>query len=135
MRFSVHGSVIWVMHFLFLQKGENSMDNIGIDNVSENLGLYDFFNVIGTGSIFIIHLFMIFPKLLTWYYIKISHQIVAGIGLIVLAFLVGLIIQEIATFIDDKWLKIKHRRERRFLILEDIIGNKIKFEQYKNCLL
>ena len=92
-----------------------------------------FFNVIGTGAIFAIHLLLIFPMLLSWYYAEIRNQIVAGVGLIVLAFFVGLIIQEIATFLDDKWLKIKHHCERRFLILEDIIDNKIKFEQYKKC--
>ena len=110
-----------------------------MDNVSEKLGLYDFFNVISVGAIFIIHIVFLFPDLLSSYDVWIKDSTIKFTGLFILAYLLGLIFQELGAFLDEYIIKfrnkkitfLKKRITRSFLINDKIIDNNIKLKQYR----
>lgn len=102
-----------------------------MDNVSEKLGLYDFFNVISVGAIFILHIVFLFPKMLSSYDKMLSDGVIKFAGLFVLSYLIGLILQEIGAFVDEYWTKSKKNKIRNFLIQENIIDNNVKLAQYQ----
>ena len=101
-----------------------------MDNISENLGLYDFFNVIGAGAIFNIHIMLLFPDVLSKYQSMITNEMLQIIGFVILSFFFGLVIQEVSEVIKRP-LRIKEKMEKRFLIDKDIIGNDIKLKMHR----
>ncbi len=111
-----------------------------MENVSEKLGLYDFFNVISVGAIFIIHIVFLFPDLLSSYDVWIKDSTIKFTGLFVLAYLLGLIFQELGAFLDEYTIRQKNNNKitflkkkitRNFLINNEIIDNNVKLEQYR----
>ena len=82
------------------------MDNITIDSssFSEQLGIYDFFNVILSGTTFIGGLCIINVNL--YNYIGNSFSLQKGIGLFLVIYILGMILQEIASILDSKIFNI-----------------------------
>lgn len=102
------------------------------ENVSK-LGIMDFFNVLLTGALFVICANWIYP--IFWnFYISIdkNYQSESRIGVIVLFFGVGLILQEAGSYFDSKVGHIKDNVLENFLKKDNaIINNKIKLDVYR----
>ena len=118
------------------------MDNITIDSssFSEQLGIYDFFNVILSGTTFIGGLCIINVNL--YNYIGNSFSLQKGIGLFLVIYILGMILQEIASILDSKIfniykgmnqsiLKGKLDKEYEEETTNRIIKNPIVLEQYR----
>lgn len=91
------------------------MENITLDttNFSEQLGLYDFFNVVVSGSILIVGISMLVPDISSWLWSDLS--IVKGIGIVLFIYIVGNIVQELGWWLDRLLLKVKKRTRSTFL--------------------
>ena len=77
------------------------MENINIDTFSEQLGIYDFFNVIVSGAIMGMLWYFIWPGFFEKTLFKIEvHISVVIIFAIVLCYFTGMIIQEIGSIAD-----------------------------------
>ena len=91
------------------------MEKISLDtsSFSEQLGIYDFFNVIVSGAIFICGFFCINDN---WYE-QLFKQITMPkvLVLIVLVYIMGLVLQEIGSLIDTYILKVYVGATRNFL--------------------
>ena len=73
-----------------------------MDNISERLGLYDFFNVISVGAIFITHILFLFPNLMKIYDEWImDNSLIEFSVLFILAYVFGLLFQELGAFLDE----------------------------------
>ena len=103
-----------------------------MDNVSEKLGLYDFFNVISVGAIFILNIVFLFPDVLSTYDMWLSDGSIKFAGIFVLSYLFGVFFQEIGANLENmKFFNIKRKFTNAFLINEEIIDNYVKLEQYR----
>lgn len=103
-----------------------------MDNVSEKLGLYDFFNVISVGAVFILHIVFLFPNMLSNYDNWISDGAIKFAGIFVLAYLIGIFFQELGANLENiKFFNMKRKLTTAFLINEAIIDNSVKLEQYR----
>lgn len=106
-----------------------------MDNVSEKLGLYDFFNVISVGAIFILHIVFLFPSTLSTYDEWIEDGVIKFAGLFVLSYLLGLLFQELGSILDENKFSnqkfLKEELMKNFLTRDDIIDNSVKLEVYR----
>jgi hypothetical protein len=103
-----------------------------MDNVSEKLGLYDFFNVISVGAIFILHIVFLFPDMLSTYDNWLSDGAIKFAGIFILAYLIGIFFQELGANLENiKFFNMKRKLTTTFLINETIIDNNVKLEQYR----
>lgn len=82
------------------------MENISIDatSFSEQLGIYDFFNVVLSGTTFILGICVINQNLCDYIWNNFSIQ--KGLGLIILIYVLGMILQEIGSILDKKVFNI-----------------------------
>ncbi len=105
------------------------MDNVTVDSTgfSEQLGLYDFFNVILSGAIFISGLCMINRNIKICIWSNLSLQ--KGISLILLIYILGMILQEAGSLADRKIFNIYKGMHRHILMWT--IDGKDKDENYK----
>lgn len=78
------------------------MENISIDasSFSEQLGVYDFFNVVLAGATFVGGVCIINRNLCNYIWNEFSLQ--KGLGLILLIYILGMILQEIGSLLDKK---------------------------------
>lgn len=119
------------------------MRNITFDSTSfsEQLGLYDFFNVVLAGAIFICGLCIVSEKVNTYFWNDVTFQ--KGLGLILLIYVVGMILQEMGSLIDRYILKIYKGMNRSILkgnindnyeseIKKNMIKNPILLKRYRN---
>ena len=108
------------------------MENINIDTFSEQLGIYDFFNVIVSGAIMGMLWYFIWPGFFekTLFKIKV-HISVVIIFAIILCYFIGMIIQEIGSIADRYIFHIKdNMRKKTFLKTET--EKAIKKIRFKN---
>lgn len=91
------------------------MNNITFEasSFSEQLGIYDFFNVLISGAIFIFGLSIVNKKIGN--YLLGDITVAEGLGLVLLIYIIGLILQEIASFLDREYYKIYTGMNRRVL--------------------
>lgn len=101
-----------------------------MDNISEKLGVHDFFNVLVTGATAIIGLLYIFVPINT---IKnLSLGIKEWIVTIVICFILGIIFQEICSFVDRYFLRFREKMISSFLKKDStIIDNTNKKTLYR----
>lgn len=103
-----------------------------MDDVSEKLGLYDFFNVISVGAIFILHIVFLFPDMLSTYDNWLSDGAIKFAGIFILAYLIGIFFQELGANLENiKFFNMKRKLTTTFLINETIIDNNVKLGQYR----
>lgn len=122
------------------------MENINIDTFSEQLGIYDFFNVIVSGAIMGMLWYFIWPGFFekTLFKIKV-HISVVIIFAIILCYFIGMIIQEIGSIADRYIFHIKDNMQKTFLKTEaekktkkiclKNIEVQIRFNEKKNRVL
>ena len=91
------------------------MSNISLDttNFSEQLGLYDFFDVMISGSVFIFGVSMISKQVhsILWN----DSSVIKGIGIAITVYIFGNIIQELGSWADKYIFKVKKRIRSTFL--------------------
>ncbi len=82
------------------------MSEITLDStsLSDQLGLYDFFNVFLSGATLVFGLCVLNDKIYGLMWNNIS--VLTGLYIILLVYATGICIQELATYIDNKFLKI-----------------------------
>lgn len=82
------------------------MKNITFDSTSfsEQLGLYDFFNVLVFGATFICGISVLNEKLCSFLWSDLTFQ--KGLGIILLIYIVGMILQEMGSYVDRKITKL-----------------------------
>lgn len=92
------------------------MGNINIDTFSEQLGIYDFFNVIVSGAIMGMLWYFIWPGFFekTLFKIKV-HISVVIIFTIILCYFTGMIIQEVGSIADRYVFHVKDKMRTTFL--------------------
>ena len=106
------------------------MDNITLDttNFSEQLGLYDFFDVIVSGAVFVFGISSLSDRVreILWTNTTILH----GLGILLLVYISGIVLQELSSALDHRFLRIKHFTRSTFLF--DIKKRKIikKFQYW-----
>lgn len=118
------------------------MKNITFDSTSfsEQLGLYDFFNLILAGATFICGLSLISEEIKNYLWNNLSFQ--KGLGIILLIYILGMILQEIGSLIDRYVFRIYEGMNCRILkgkfddkyegkIKNSIIRNPIVLERYR----
>lgn len=118
------------------------MKNITFDSTSfsEQLGIYDFFNVILSGAIFICGLCIINQNINSFVWSNISLQ--KGLGLILLIYILGMILQEAGSVVDRNIFKIYKGMNQSILMgriygeyeektTNEIIENPIVLERYR----
>ena len=118
------------------------MNNITLDaaNFSEQLGLYDFFNVIISGAVFVFGLCVIKPSLYSYLFNDI--EIPKGLGIVLFIYITGLILQEIAYWADKKTSDIYKKMNRSIIkdkvdengerkLSNEIIDNPLLIEHYR----
>ena len=80
------------------------------------LGIMDFFNVLFTGGIFVICASWICPELWSLYInINKDYQYESYVGIVVLFFGIGMILQEVGSYYDAKFEHIKDNVLKNFL--------------------
>jgi len=91
------------------------MNNLTLDaaNFSEQLGIYDFFNIIVSGTIFIFGLCSICKELAILLWTRLT--IPKGIALIAIIYLTGLVLQEISSLLDKHIMKVQTGARYNFL--------------------
>lgn len=118
------------------------MENISIDasSFSEQLGVYDFFNVVLAGATFVGGVCIINRNLCNYIWNEFSLQ--KGLGLILLIYILGMILQEIGSLLDKKIFHIYKGMNQSILQGEidssyesettnKIIKNPLVLEQYR----
>lgn len=102
------------------------MKNITFDatSFSEQLGLYDFFNVLLSGASFLCGCCAISQTFNTYIWTDISIQ--KGIAIVLMVYILGLLLQQAASYADDKIFKIY--RETNHSVLAGKVGKDFKFE-------
>lgn len=102
------------------------MKNITFDatSFSEQLGLYDFFNVLLSGASFLCGCCAISKTINTYVWTDISIQ--KGIAIVLMIYILGLLLQQAASYADDKIFKIY--RETNHRVLAGNVGKDFKFE-------
>ena len=97
------------------------MDNITLDttNFSEQLGLYDFFDVIVSGAVLVFGASAISQTIYTLLWQDIT--VAKGLGIVLLVYIAGVVLQEIGSILDRHFFRIKHFTRSTFLFdIEDI---------------
>lgn len=91
------------------------MNNISLDvsTFSDQLGLYDFFNVIVSGTAFLLGLCLIDLRIFNFFWINIS--IPKGIFIILLIYILGFSLQEIGSIFDRHLTKVQINAYQTFL--------------------
>lgn len=119
------------------------MSNITLQetsNFSEQLGIYDFFNVIISGAVFIFGLCSINQSL--YQFLLNDIDVIKGLGIVLLIYIVGLILQEAAYFVDKKTFDIYKTMNRSIIkdtfdengkrkLSNEIIDNSLLIERYR----
>lgn len=118
------------------------MDNITFDSSSfyEQLGIYDFFNVLLSGTIFVFGLCAISSNLNSYLWSNITVQ--KGIAIVLLIYIIGIILQELGSIADRKIFKIYKGMNRSILkgkldnqftqkTNNKIIGNPMLLKRYR----
>lgn len=114
------------------------MGNITVDSsgVSDQLGIYDFFNVLLNGTVFVMGLCSISRTLNAYVWSNVSFP--KGLGIVLSIYIVGLILQELSSYVDKKWLNIYKGMNQRILNGKKgckreqvIISNPILLKQYR----
>lgn len=102
------------------------MNNVTLDSTgfTEQLGLYDFFNVILSGAVFVVGLCTINQDLSNFLWEDMS--VVKGVGLVLLIYILGMILQEIGSCADRYLFNIYKGTNQR--ILKGEIGDSYKYE-------
>lgn len=102
------------------------MNNVTIDSTgfTEQLGLYDFFNVILSGAVFVVGLCTINQDLSHFLWEDMS--VFKGIGLVLMIYILGMILQEIGSCADRYLFNIYKGTNQR--ILKGEIGKTYKYE-------
>lgn len=119
------------------------MKNVTFDTTSfsEQLGLYDFFNVLIYGATFVSGVSLLNEKLCRFLWAELSFQ--KGLGIVLVIYIIGMLLQELGSIVDKHWTKLyrgMHRRilkgkEKKSLEEEpsnDIIKNPIVLKKYRN---
>jgi len=91
------------------------MKNITFDTTSfsEQLGLYDFFNVLIYGGTFVCGVSLLSDKICHFLWDGVSFQ--KGLGIVLLIYITGMLLQELGSAVDKKWTKIYQGMHRRIL--------------------
>lgn len=91
------------------------MDKITLNTTtfSDQLGLYDFFNVLIYGITFISGLCVLNENIYNYIWNNMSFQ--KGLGFVLLVYITGMILQEIGSIIDYKITNIRRGMNRRIL--------------------
>ncbi len=118
------------------------MNNITLNTTSfsEQLGLYDFFNVLIYGTTFICGLCILNSYIKDYLWNNLSFQ--KGLGIVLLIYITGMILQEIGSIFDRNITKIYKGMNRRLLKgeidknylrenKENIITNPYLLEEYR----
>lgn len=102
------------------------MEMINIDTFSEQLGIYDFFNVIVSGSIMGVLWYLIWPGFFEKIFLqeKIDTAVLVVLAIIISYFL-GMVIQELGSILDRYVLCVKDNARKTFL--RDIKSHKEYF--------
>lgn len=119
------------------------MNNFSVDTAtfSEQLGVYDFFNVIITGTVFIGGISILNSDLGAYLWTELTLS--KGIGLSILIYVAGVIIQEIGALLDREVLNIYKGMSLRILKSgssanenesqsNDIVQNSLLLKQYRD---
>lgn len=104
-----------------------------MDDLFDKLGLYDFFNVIFVGGIFIIvFLVILYPEAYHYFCGILKSSYEKGICFFFISYLLGIIFQEIGKIIDRNFEKVKYKHFENFLNDDnDIIDYNTKRNVYK----
>ncbi len=96
------------------------MKNVTFDTTSfsEQLGLYDFFNVLIYGATFVCGVSLLNEKLCQFLWGDLSFQ--KGLGIVLLVYITGMLLQELGSFVDEKKTKIYKGMHRSLLNGEEI---------------
>ena len=118
------------------------MENLSIDtsSFSEQLGIYDFFNVVLSGAAYVCGLCVINRNLCNYIWNDFSFQ--KGLGLILLIYVIGMILQEIGSILDRELFHIYKGLNQSVLqgkiddnyekeTENEIIKNPLVLEQYQ----
>lgn len=113
------------------------MRNITFDSTSfsEQLGLYDFFNVVLAGATFVCGLCAVSQEINRYFWDNLSFQ--KGLGLILLIYIIGMILQEMGSLIDRYIFRIYKGMNRSILKgnLKDNYESELKKNMIKNPIL
>lgn len=111
---------------------------LGSTNFSKQLGIYDFFNIIIAGAVFIFSLCVVNSSIYSCIWSNMNF--VKGLGIVILIYIVGLILQELGSWADEKKFKIYERMSRSIIkntnksgeeLKNDIVNNKLLIKQYR----
>lgn len=118
------------------------MDNLSIDTsgLSEQLGIYDFFNVILSGTTFVCGVCLVCKDL--YEYIFDDLTLSKGLFLILLIYILGMILQDLGSTLDKKYFNIYSGMNQRILqgntkgrcgkeSAEQIVSNPLVLKQYR----
>lgn len=118
------------------------MKNINLESTSfsEQLGLYDFFNVLIYGATFVCGIGALNNKFCKYLWENLSFQ--KGIGIVLLIYITGMLLQELGSAVDKYLTKLYKGMHRRILkgnldkrysteTTNDIIKNPVVLERYR----
>lgn len=118
------------------------MKNITFDTTSfsEQLGIYDFFNVLLAGTIFVCGCSVVSSDLNSWLWSEMTFQ--KGLGIVLAIYVIGIILQEIGSTVDRKYSNIYKGMSQSILkgkldekydkeTTNEIIKNPILLERYR----
>ena len=108
---------------------------------SDQLGLYDFFNVLIYGATFICGISLLNEKLCRFLWDNLSFQ--KGLGLVLVIYITGMLLQELGSVVDTYCTKLYKGMHRRILkgntdkpfeedTSSDIIENPVVLKKYRN---
>ena len=91
------------------------MDNITLEttNFSDQLGLYDFFDVIVSGAVFVFGISAL--SIQVYSFLWENTTVVKGLGIVLLVYISGVVLQEIGSILDRHLFRIKHFTRSTFL--------------------
>lgn len=120
------------------------MNNVTLDSTgfTEQLGLYDFFNVILSGAVFVLGLCAISQDLSSFLWSGMS--IPKGLGLVLFIYILGMLLQEIGSIADKYLFKIYKRTNQSVLkgredpdykyeVQGGVISNPITLKRYRDA--
>ena len=104
------------------------MNNVTLDttNFSEQLGLYDFFDVIVSGAVFVFGISSLSNTIKDLLWTDIT--ILDGLGILLVIYISGVVLQELSSTLDYRVLHIKHFTRSTFLFdLKKINTNRLLY--------